>query len=197
MTKTYPLTIEQVKGVLNGSITAFRMPIVGLEEGEDYKIQYYDRDNSYQLLWNDDGDYRYVGYVNPPYQQGDIVKGLEEWIYGHYYDKGDIWYKADFEHKKEYAGWHPANTMPPEFSRITFEITEVKVQKLGDMTREEMREDGARLPPSPRFSPEGDRSELHQEYECVWNTLHPDHPYDPELWTFVNEFKLLEGESDD
>lgn len=86
MSKTCPLTTEQVKGIRDGSITQFRIPIEDFEEVVDISWEP-QKDNFPKMKQS----YRYK--IKLPYQQGDIVNG------------------------------------PEKFSHITFEITEVRVQK--------------------------------------------------------------------
>jgi len=62
---------------------------------------------------------------------GDTVIVREEWARAWY----GVIYKST--HKPEsYPSnplWQPAETMPPEFSRLHHEVTDIQVQKLGDM----------------------------------------------------------------
>ena len=79
-------------------------------------------------------------WVKPPYQPGDILYVRETWakletVYGVPYYA----YKADDEtlyHSsgENFEGWHPSIHMPREAARIFLRVTDVRVQKLKDIT---------------------------------------------------------------
>jgi len=189
--KTKVFDSNQVKGILDGNITGFREPC------------------SEELQHALSGPFtaRQVSAKRPPYdefiakapfQLGDLVHVLEEWIPPHpKINPGHMdgqCYKAT-NCMPDKMDWQPANTLPVELSRIKLKIMGVKVQKLGKLSREEMRVEGARISFQVDSEMQGGwDSELQFEYSKLWNKLHPDHPYDKDRWTFAYEFKLLKKE---
>ena len=209
--KTKVFDSNQVKSILDGSISVFREPIDLPNTVEDVQLVSY-ADGIYMsyevgFLWDMDHN------KHPEYQPGDLVHVLEEW---HFIDEpgvieagiifknggcveiSSIWEFSDdwpdFVEElwdKQCEGWQPAETMPVEFSRIKLKITGVEVQKLGDMTEEDYIEYGIK---QPRNALEAEQWDYYPMFKNNWNKLHPDHPYSEDLHTFMYAFKLLKEE---
>jgi hypothetical protein len=143
-----------------------------------------------------------------PYGQvGERLWVTEPWCYK--YDAvtaqiidGEYWYKAtnpevvklddDGSHALTKAGWEASpwlapRHMPRKASRIDLEIVSSKVQRLHDISREEIRAEGIILPMSARFMASGKFSELHKEYACWWDSLNKSrgYPFNGNWWTWV------------
>lgn len=79
-----------------------------------------------------------------PYQIGDILYVRETWMYY----AGLTMYKADCDKYKleslNFAGfgWHPSIHMPKEAARIWLKITDVRVERLQDMTDDDAEAEG-------------------------------------------------------
>ena len=82
----------------------------------------------------------------PPYQQGDILYVRETW----YKDSGRYMYRADYSKKEKFyrngkeiqMKWHPSIHMPKEAARIWLEVTDVRVERLQDITEEQVEAEG-------------------------------------------------------
>ena len=89
-------------------------------------------------LWYEVDPLRGIFSEPLPYSLGDTVTGLEEWVWFSS-DKNDIMFYDDIKPKpntmiaRKVTIPEPASTMPEEFSRLHHEVTDIKVQKLGDM----------------------------------------------------------------
>lgn len=89
----------------------------------------------------------------PPYQPGDILYVRETWCYGSDTTQilfepepraYDIQYKADYPHiDKDLIRWRPSIHMPKEAARIWLKVTNVRVERLQDITREQAEREGA------------------------------------------------------
>jgi hypothetical protein len=83
-----------------------------------------------------------------PYQPGDIMYVRETWAHIDFAGENNGYvYKAsqngkDWEENSEGWKWHPSIHMPREAARIFLRVTDVKVQRLGDLTEQDAEEDG-------------------------------------------------------
>lgn len=161
--------------------------------------------------------------IRPPHRVGDTVKLLEEWRFYECaedclwvnYSNGvsvcmfDIfplvqpglasgWPEHIYPFIEDKRGnlkreWQPAHTMPPEFSRYSVEVVKVDCKQLKDASFGEMGfvYEGMNHRDTQFNVLEETRNEFQ---ERVWDDQHPDTPYDPDLWTFGTEFKLIKEE---
>lgn len=87
----------------------------------------------------------------PPYQPGDILYVRETWCglpvneAGHMRGHTIYYYKADGELRpKGWRGtWHPSIHMPKEAARIWLKVTDVRVERLHDITEDGALREGA------------------------------------------------------
>lgn len=88
--------------------------------------------------------------------------------------------------------WHSPRFMPRGASRIILEITDIRTEKLHEISREDIRAEGVGLPVSPRFTPIEGLSELHQEYKNLWDSINgKTYPWASNPWLWVIQFKKL------
>ena len=88
------------------------------------------------------------------------------------------------------VGWwkRPAIFMPRAASRITLEITSVRVERLQDISEADAIAEGVRNSlhlPGGRFAREN--------FEHLWWTIHGDGSWESNPWVWVIEFKRVEG----
>lgn len=97
---------------------------------------------------------------NPPYHTDDILYVRETWCglpvneAGHMRGHTIYYYKADGELRpKGWRGtWHPSIHMPKEAARIWLKVTDVRVERLQEITSEQICREGVEV-----------------EYPHVWN----------------------------
>lgn len=85
-------------------------------------------------------------YVKPPYGPGDILYVRETWKKapnGYYYYES--WQRDDVA---DIVKWKPSIHMPKEAARIWLKVTDVRVERLQDITIEGIRKEGL----EPRFN---------------------------------------------
>lgn len=90
---------------------------------------------------------------NPPYHTDDILYVRETWCglpvneAGHMRGHTIYYYKADVELRpKGWRGtWHPSIHMPKEAARIWLKVTDVRVERLQDMTSEQISREGVEV----------------------------------------------------
>ena len=100
---------------------------------------------------DDNGNKRYgENYIKIPYQIGDILYIRETWA------KISDWidvdpevgifdgyiYKASWANGEEHPAWRPSIHMPKEAARIFLRVTDVKVERLQDITEEQAKAEG-------------------------------------------------------
>lgn len=98
----------------------------------------------------------------------------------------DVIFKADDWTKKGFVGkWKPSIFMPKKYSRITLEITDIRVEKIKDISEYDCRKEGLSEPPPQR--------NIRVDFKYLWNSINKKHGYgwdvDPYVW--VLEFKVV------
>ena len=88
------------------------------------------------------------GIKRPPYQQGDILYVRETWSHPIVpSDKNRYVYRADEVaedgFKNEAHIWHPSIHMPKEAARIWLKVTDVRVERLQELTDDGAKAEGA------------------------------------------------------
>lgn len=77
----------------------------------------------------------------PPYQQGDILYVRETWCKGSWMnEKERYYYKAD--DNDFHCVWHPSIHMPKEAARIWMKVTDVRVERLQEITFDSCQNEG-------------------------------------------------------
>jgi hypothetical protein len=84
--------------------------------------------------------------------------------------------------------WRPSIHMPRAASRINLEITDVRVQRLQDISEQDAIAEGLES-----FCPGLDypRHELRTAFQNLWDSNNKKHPWASNPWVWVLEFKLL------
>lgn len=156
--------------------------------------------------------------INLPYQCGDILYVRETW----YYEKS--WHditagKPDlpsgrYSHRYVYRadnpnylvdvgvginGWKPSIHMPKEAARIFLRITTVRVERLQDMTLDDLLAEGIVLRPEASNYPDNAYLQAKKEYSRVWNSTIKKSDLNKYGWTAnplvtVNEFRRISKE---
>ena len=133
-----------------------------------------------------DGEYRNA-YCAP----GDRLWVREAWrILGEspddtldMFDRDDVQYRAD-DDQSYIDKYRPSIHMPRRFSRITLEVTGVRVERLQDISVEDCRAEG-----SPYDSP----IDVRAWYRDLWEQINGPDSWDANPFVWCIEFKLAEG----
>ena len=106
--------------------------------------------------------------------------------------EGVYYYRADGEFPKSIGGgkftdaesWKPSIHMPRAASRILLEITDVRVERLQDISREQCIAEGPDFPVADHLA-----RAWHVQFERLWNSTGGDWAANP--WVWAVEFKRL------
>lgn len=103
--------------------------------------------------------------------------------------------KLHAEWRRLGCGWRPSIHMPRWASRITLEITAVRVERLQEMHHktEEFESEGFELPPTELWPHENRSDKLEAVFTKSWNALNAKRGYSWESnpWVFVISFRRL------
>jgi len=136
-------------------------------------------------------------YVKPPYQVGDILYVRETWqeccrnhvhnpiAHSKYCYKSSInsAFYGCIEECGNICKWHPSTNMPKEAARIFLKVTDVRVERVQDITEEGARAEGM----SFRFNPGFD-------FMCTWDNIYAKqgNGWNENPWVWVIEFERVE-----
>lgn len=137
-----------------------------------------------------------------PYQPGDILWVRETWqdmwiLLGESYAArmGRYAYKADYLKEKAWWEWRPSVHMPKEAARIFLRITDVRVERLQEITWKDAKREGMFEPYVA--SETGYETEMRGQFRDYWDYLNAKRGYgwDNNPWVWVIEFERTEVES--
>lgn len=110
------------------------------------------------------------------------------------YSPGAVWYReSDIGRKWEGAiRWTPSLQMPRWASRITLEITGVRVERLNSMTESDALSEGCHgghgSIPGYMYS-----ASPHEHFHHIWESIYGADSWQANPWVWVIEFKRVEG----
>jgi len=103
-----------------------------------------------------------------------------------------IYYRADPENDNAGCTWRPSIHMPRWASRITLEITRVRVERLQEISEKDAIAEGA----DPYLHPvhPGREGLRHVDgFRSLWESINGPGSWDANPWVWVIEFKRVEG----
>lgn len=138
---------EMVRAILDGRKTCTRRVAKNVPDHthriepvyENGRFQFDCFYSSYVAALDADADFCMPYF--PPYQRGDILYVRETWCKGSWMnEKERYYYKAD--DNDFHCVWHPSIHMPKEAARIWLRVTDVRVERLQDMTDDDAEAEG-------------------------------------------------------
>jgi len=198
------LNEDMVRAVLNGSKTQARQPVK--------PVKGYEHDNicrpdlaiaEHKVWWH--GEFENVGVLQscPLGQPGDRLWVREkfaafdaDWCFpGRPHDlRGGPWpnfiYPANGGKEPPKGTCRPSVNMPRWASRITLEITGVRVERLASVSNEDARAEGY---PAERTA-DGGNSDPWLWFRDLWDGIYPEQSFKVNPWVWVIEFRCVEGE---
>ncbi|HGY3195379.1 TPA: hypothetical protein ACNVUS_000226 [Citrobacter freundii] len=91
-----------------------------------------------------------------------------------------------------HCGWHPSIHMPRWASRITLEITDVRVERLRDLSEDDAKSEGIK-PPSGGVLPGW---EYRINFRDLWMSIYGADNWESNPWVWVIEFKVVPNVQD-
>jgi hypothetical protein len=102
-----------------------------------------------------------------------------------------VFYRADGE-KQDDGNWSPSIFMPRWASRITLEITGVRVERLWEISECDCDAEGVTLPPSELYPYINRSYKLKDQFRALWESINgKKYPWKSNPWVWVIEFKRL------
>lgn len=167
---------------------------------------------------------------NPPYQLGDIIYIRETWAWCPCWDCGLDVEETGCGHEQEqkYNGekkehgcyiyrascadneypsvdtWHPSIHMPKEAARIWLKVTNVRVERLQEITDEQAKREGIQYDECPTGFTWKQETDMHNCYttpigamQALWNSTIKKsdidrYGWDANPWVWVIEFEMCE-----
>jgi hypothetical protein len=149
-----------------------------------------------------------------PYKVGMRLWVRETWAIADIYDKDSgnqgqmpfelsygtrgisIWYRAGGEKAYKFATrgrWRPSIFMPRAASRITLEITDVRVGQINRISLEDIEAEGT--PEGLAQSQRNDGYARYLDFKVLWNSINEKRGFgwDKQPWVWVISFKRVKG----
>lgn len=131
------------------------------------------------------------------YKVGDILYVRETWQllpsgFDEMPPEMNYIYKASHVLSDECTRWRPSLHMPKEAARIFLKVTDVRVEKLQDITEEQAKAEGIKL-----LSHDGVSiytKDYKTAFEITWDSIYKNSKENP--WVWVIEFERVEVENE-
>lgn len=184
---------EMVRAILDGRKSCTRR-LVKFLLGENPKWTGYIKDGS--MLYNGRNE---PCIRTQPYQSGDILyvretwcKGLERYIYRADYSDTEKFYQ---DGKEINMKWHPSLHMPKEAARIWLKVTDVRVERLQEITSKQICKEGVEVEEPYVLNGE----EKRYAFSNLWNSTIKKSDLDrygwnANPWVWVIDFERCERE---
>lgn len=188
MSRVLPIlfNMKMVRAILDGRKSCTRRIIKPQPQG------YFEVSEEPLYIYDTDGK---QGKITPPYQPGDILYVRETFIQAAAHI---FWYKADDKPwmSKDLL-WKPSIHMPKEAARIWLKVTDVRVERLQDITGLSVQKEGIELDPKKCASKFDFITELFLLFQELWDSTIKKSDLDSYGWdanpyVWVIEFERCE-----
>lgn len=195
---------EMVHAILEGRKTVTRRVVKPQPPATAYVSK--GRSDYGWSFWEDNPEKH---YMKPPYRPGDILWVRETWSPVNVRPRRYI-YKADVDRRiGEGVGlplcWHPSIHMPREAARIFLRLTDVRVERLQDITAEGALDEGTNVEfPEPKpsyislaYTEMRLKPAARQSFASLWDSTikpadRPTYGWEANPWVWCIEFERCE-----
>jgi hypothetical protein len=188
MSRVLPIlfNMKMVRAILDGRKSCTRRIIKPQPQG------YFEVSEEPLYIYDTDGK---QGKITPPYQLGDILYVRETWKQapnGYYYYED--WQKDDIA---DVTKWKPSIHMPKEAARIWLKVTDVRVERLQEITRLSVQKEGIEVDPKECAGKFDFITELFLLFQKLWDSTIKKSDLDSYGWdanpyVWVIEFERCE-----
>lgn len=182
-------TAENVRGILEGRKVQTRRIVKGAWHEPDGYLQSEPEGDEDGEWWFSCRNVPASFVARPPYPVGSRAWVRETWADTSREDKRHPYsYRADWSAEDDANRdfkWRPAIFMPRRASRITLEITGVRVERLQDITEEDAKAEGAL--PLVHLKTLSHR----KGFRLLWSRIHGPGSWERNEWVFVIAFRRL------
>ena len=188
MSRVLPIlfNMKMVRAILDGRKSCTRRIIKPQPQG------YFEVSEEPLYIYDTDGK---QGKITPPYQPGDILYVRETWKQapnGYYYYED--WQKDDIANVTK---WKPSIHMPKEAARIWLKVTDVRVERLQEITRLSVQKEGIEVDPKECAGKFDFITELFLLFQKLWDSTIKKSDLDSYGWdanpyVWVIEFERCE-----
>lgn len=125
-----------------------------------------------------------------PYgQQGDLLWCRETFLE---HSAGDPIYRADNAFDDDdaaiHGGWRPCIHMPRRYSRLTLALTDVRVERVQDISEEDAEAEGIEF--------NGDQPSPRDEFSSLWDSIHGPGAWSLNQWVWSLRFRVIHANVD-
>ena len=198
------LNTEMVKAVLEGRKTQTRR-VMDFPKSYMWNHEWFKKNYTFDKMFFDDiknrnvaifTDGEYTEWFKCPFgkvgnrlwvretfqlSKGDMAPTLEEELTKTPHIR---YYASDVPKYRDFDKWRPSIHMPREFSRITLEITDIRVERLQDISQEDREAEGY---PEGKYG-----SYSFNWFVGLWNSIHKkENTWQDNPWVWVINFKKL------
>jgi hypothetical protein len=192
-----------VKAILENRKTVTRRVIKDIDN--TYKVEYPSVDNKGEPIFIVSKNNK-KGYIKCPYQIGQKLWVRETWCkYAKEHQPPIVAYKANMKDsdsercRQDYIKlgydykWKPSIFMPKEYARIWLEVTNVRVEKISNISPMDCISEGIQRSCANTVEERADETIL--KFKKLWDSINEKRGYgwDTNCWVFVIEFKRIKN----
>lgn len=217
--KPIPFTAPMVRAILEGRKTQTRRIVKVQPPGEGYTLSTLidttgPRRNIGKHHWLKNDGFKVIDgsqpYFSAPYAVGDRLWVKESFRTIHDEDNlwdcieyadgqkikpnvpNDVGFKFSFDCDYDNVRWRSSRFMPRWASRITLEVTGVRVERLQDISEDDAVAEGGGEECPIGHIPSYRKNPHKYCFDYVWNSIHGHGSWEKNPWVWVVEFKRVE-----
>lgn len=180
-----------VRAILSGQKSQTRRIVNPHRSDDAFCLQDFNDGNGWWPYRSEDGESPFIDGNEYPLSCPFGVKGDQLWVREAFSSMGDehkhaarIFYKADGD---DGLPWTPSIHMPRWASRISLEITRIRVEQLQDISEDDARAEGCKV------WPECKEPAAINLYRALWDSINGTDSWDANPWVWVIEFKRVQA----
>ena len=195
---------DMVRAILNGKKTVTRRCVKPKSKNAcGFYVTIRKSDNAFMGVYDyDENEMQFDSPQTQPAYPGDILYVRETFVQP---ARHIFWYKADEKPWLDSKNilWKPSIHMPKEAARIWLKVTDVRVERLQDITEEQASKEGAIDNRGFIHSPDNEYTKIHtakEHFIDIWNSTVKKsdldtYGWDANPWVWVIEFERCEKSS--